>query len=177
MPTDGLRAQQLKGRDRGGLHHVHAVRRWRFFATRAPRWCCAEPTTAAPRYSWSQDHRTNRRCYYGRGSGRLEEAGLAAIATRCVSASATMPQQAARASSIFRSGALPGRGHRQRSWDDSDAAGGRSFRAARVAQGARCARSYLRSSGAHSCRTATRAAVCVRVRGVLERVWGGEWVG
>ena len=86
-PTDCPRARQLKGRKRGGLHHDHAARRCRFFATWAPRQCCDEPTTAALRRSCSQDHRTHGRCCGRRGSYRFEEAGVAAIATRCVSAS------------------------------------------------------------------------------------------
>ena len=95
-PTDGFRAWQLKGRECGGLHHVHAVRWWRFFATRAPRQCATLNLRRRHRAaSWSQDHCTNRRCYYGCGSGRLEEAGRAAIAARRVSwkSQKTMSQQ------------------------------------------------------------------------------------
>ena len=104
-PTDGSRARQLKGRDSGGLHHDHVARRRRFFATWALRQCCATPTTAAARRSWSQHHRTHGRHCCGRGSCRLEEAGVAAIAARRVSQKRLCQSKAARACSILRAGA------------------------------------------------------------------------
>ena len=82
--TDGPRAWQLNGRDRGGLDHVCAARRRRFFATWAPRQCCTAPTTAASRPSWAQSHNTPGKRHRGLESRRLEEEAVAAIAAqRC----------------------------------------------------------------------------------------------
>jgi hypothetical protein len=142
-PTDGPGARQLKGRDRGGLHHDHVARRRRFFATWAPRQCCATPTTAAARRSWSQHHRTHGRYCCRCGSCRLEEAGVAAIAAPRVSWKRLCRGKAARACSILRPSAPSWRGHRQWSWDDSDAPGEQSNRAVRIVQGSRCCRSFL----------------------------------
>ena len=82
MATDGPRAWQLNGRGRSGLHHVCAARRCRFFATWAPRRCCAVPTTAASRPLWDQDDTTPGKRHRGLESRRLEEEAVAAIAAR-----------------------------------------------------------------------------------------------
>ena len=86
------------------------------------------------------------------------------------------PQQAASVCLMLRPDAPAGRGHRQWSWDGSDAPRGRPYRAVWSAQIAQALGSFLGSGTYPGYRTATDAALCMGVRGVHECVLGRLWV-
>ena len=146
-PTDGSRTWQLKGRDRGGLHHVLTARRRRFFATRASWRYCTSLSSTTSRLSWSYGRHKRGRCRRRRGSRKVEEERVAGIATRHGSLCSTMPPEAASACFTLRPDGLPRRSHGQWSWDDSGAAKERSFRTAKCAQGTRPVRGFSASPG------------------------------
>ena len=127
------------------VHDVHAVRQRIFFATRTPLRYCSSLALTTSRLLWSHGRVSCGRCCRRRGSCTYEQGWLAASATRRVPQSSTVQRQAASACSTLRPGALPGRAHWQWSWDDLVAAGERSLRTAKRAQGARPVMAFLRA--------------------------------